>query len=45
MKIKVLTAAQIDTLAQRLPEVPIVSSVTACKTDDSLGQFNGEPDP
>jgi len=39
MKTKALTAAQIDTLAQRLSETPIRPSASAKKAGDSLARL------
>ena len=39
MKTKALTAAQIDTLAQRLSETPIEPSASAKKAGDNLARF------
>ena len=39
MKTKALTAAQIDTLAQRLSETPVAPSATAKKAGDNLARL------
>jgi hypothetical protein len=39
MKTKALTAAQIDTLAQRLSETPVVASTSAKKAGDNLARL------
>ena len=39
MKTKSFSAAQIDTLAQRLSETPIVPSASAKKAGDNLAQL------
>lgn len=41
MKTKPLTAAQIDTLAQRLSETPIAPSTSAKKAGDNLARLLG----